>query len=162
MISGLEYAGLQEGTQRKGRIEQIRLDGFDPKSVMDAEGAPGDLPRVAENAVLTGWSDVSEEDGVKMSMSIESYAAKGWYQRLGVLLKCSSQEDLGPFLEEVLRYRLQDIVRSFRQSPGQLVLKADPEAPVEALVYVVDEVRMLGGEKLMVATSNPEDHEGPR
>jgi biopolymer transport protein ExbD len=65
-----------------------------------------------------------------------------------------------PVERSFLRFRLQDIVRSFRQSPGQLVLKADPEAPVEALVYVVDEVRMLGGEKLMVATSNPEDHKG--
>ena len=62
-----------------------------------------------------------------------------------------------PIERGFLRYRLQDIVRSFRKSPGQLVLKADPAAPVEALVYVVDEVRMLGGEKLMVATSNPED-----
>ncbi len=106
MITGLEYAGKQEGTLHRGRIEQIRLDGFDPKSIRDVEGDPGDIPRVAENAVFTGWSDVSEEDGVKMSMSIGSCATKGWYQRLGVLLKRSSQEDLGAFLEEVLRYRL--------------------------------------------------------
>ena len=65
-----------------------------------------------------------------------------------------------PVERSFLRYRLQDIVRSFRKSPGQLVLKADPDAPVEALVFVVDEVRMLGGEKLMVATSNPEEQKG--
>lgn len=56
-----------------------------------------------------------------------------------------------------LRYKLQEIVRGFRSYPGQLVLKADPDAPVEALVFVVDEVRSLGGEKIMVATSNPEE-----
>ena len=60
-----------------------------------------------------------------------------------------------PVEREFLRYRLQDIVRGFRKEPGQLVLKASPKAPVEALVFVVDEVRMLGGEKLMVATSRP-------
>jgi hypothetical protein len=106
VISGLEYAGPQEGSQRKGRIEQIRLDGFDAKAILDAEGGTNDIPRVAENAVLSGWSEVSEEDGVKVSMTLESYAARGWYQRLGVLLKRSSQEDLGPLLEEILRYRL--------------------------------------------------------
>ena len=37
------------------------------------------------------------------------------------------------------------------------MLKADPAAPVDALIFVVDEVRMLGGEKLMVATSRPEE-----
>lgn len=56
-----------------------------------------------------------------------------------------------------LRYKLQDVVRGFRKRPGQLVLKANPEAPVEALIFVVDEVRMIGGEKLMVATARPEE-----
>ena len=62
-----------------------------------------------------------------------------------------------PVEREFLRYRLQDIVRGFRREPGQLVLKASPKAPVEALIFVVDEVRMIGGEKLMVATSRPVD-----
>ena len=62
-----------------------------------------------------------------------------------------------PVEREFLRYRLQDIVRGFRREPGQLVLKASPKAPVEALIFVVDEVRMIGGEKLMVATSCPGD-----
>lgn len=61
-----------------------------------------------------------------------------------------------PVERDFLRYKLQDIVRGFRQNPGQLVLKASPAAPVEALIYVVDEVRVLGGEKLMIATSQPE------
>lgn len=60
-----------------------------------------------------------------------------------------------PVERAFLRYKLQDIVRGFRKTPGQLVLKAAPKAPVDALVFVVDEVRMLGGEKLMVATSRP-------
>ena len=62
-----------------------------------------------------------------------------------------------PVERDFLRYKLQDIVRGFKKEPGQLVLKAAPNAPVDALIFVVDEVRMLGGEKLMVATSRPED-----
>lgn len=62
-----------------------------------------------------------------------------------------------PVERSFLRYKLQDIVRGFKKEPGQLVLKASPNAPVEALIFVVDEVRMLGGEKLMVATSRPEE-----
>lgn len=64
-----------------------------------------------------------------------------------------------PVERDFLRFKLQDIVRGFRQNPGQLVLKAAPAAPVEALIYVVDEVRLLGGEKLMIATSRPEQKE---
>ena len=62
-----------------------------------------------------------------------------------------------PVERDFLRYKLQDIVRGFKKEPGQLVLKASPNAPVDALIFVVDEVRMLGGEKLMVATSRPEE-----
>ena len=62
-----------------------------------------------------------------------------------------------PVEREFLRYKLQEIVRGFKKEPGQLVLKADPKAPVDARIFVVDEVRMLGGEKLMVATSRPEE-----
>lgn len=62
-----------------------------------------------------------------------------------------------PVERAFLRYNLQDIVRNFKKAPGQLVLKASPKAPVEALVFIVDEVRMLGGEKLMIATSRPEE-----
>ncbi|MBQ4325747.1 MAG: biopolymer transporter ExbD [Mailhella sp.] len=62
-----------------------------------------------------------------------------------------------PVERDFLRYKLQDIVRGFKKEPGQLVLKADPAAPVDSLIFVVDEVRMLGGEKLMVATSRPEE-----
>ena len=40
---------------------------------------------------------------------------------------------------------------------GQLVLKAAPDAPVEALVFIVDEVRMQGGEKLLIATAQPDE-----
>ena len=62
-----------------------------------------------------------------------------------------------PVERDFLRYKLQDIVRGFKKEPGQLVLKAAPNAPVDALIFVVDEVRMLGGEKLMVATTRPEE-----
>ena len=62
-----------------------------------------------------------------------------------------------PVERDFLRYKLQEIVRGFKKEPGQLVLKAAPNAPVDALIFVVDEVRMLGGEKLMVATSCPDE-----
>lgn len=62
-----------------------------------------------------------------------------------------------PVERDFLRYKLQDIVRGFNKNPGQLVLKAHPAAPVDALILVVDEVRMLGGEKIMVATNPPAD-----
>lgn len=59
-----------------------------------------------------------------------------------------------------LRFYIHGLVRGFKTDPGQLVLQADPKAPVDALVRVVDEVRMQGGEQLMIATSSP-DKEKP-
>ncbi len=111
VITGLEYAGQQEGAPHKGRIEQLRLEGFDEKTLLESGEAGAALPRVAEKAVLTGWTDTSEDDGVKMVLKMDSCSAQGWYQRLGALLKSSSMEDPGQFLEEVVRYRL-DGVRS--------------------------------------------------
>ncbi len=37
----------------------------------------------------------------------------------------------------------------------QLVLRTAPDAPVEALVRIVDAVRKLGGERLVIATGKP-------
>ena len=54
-----------------------------------------------------------------------------------------------------VRGRIHDLVRQFRSQPGQLVLKAAPDAPVEALIFLVDEVRLQGGEKLHIATASP-------
>lgn len=56
-----------------------------------------------------------------------------------------------------LRMYIHGLVRGFKTDPGQLVLQAAPKAPVGALVRVVDEVRMQGGEQLMIATSTPEN-----
>ena len=63
----------------------------------------------------------------------------------------------GSFLCEGIPVARADIVRDFRARPGQLVLKAAPDAPVEALVFIVDEVRMQGGEKLLIATAQPDE-----
>lgn len=65
-----------------------------------------------------------------------------------------------PVARADIRKKLQDIVRDFKKRPGQLVLKAAPKAPVEALIFIVDEVRMQGGEKLIIATSPPEKGDG--
>ncbi|MDY0276080.1 MAG: biopolymer transporter ExbD [Desulfomicrobium sp.] len=54
-----------------------------------------------------------------------------------------------------LRPYIHDLVRGLRSEPGQLVLQSDPKAPVDALILLVDEVRMQGGEQLMIATSSP-------
>mgnify|MGYP000497603006 CR=1 FL=1 len=59
-----------------------------------------------------------------------------------------------PVARADIRAKLQSLVRDFRTRPGQLVLKA---APVEALVFIVDEVRMQGGEKLLIATAQPDE-----
>ena len=61
-----------------------------------------------------------------------------------------------PVARADIRAKLQSLVRDFRARPGQLVLKAAPDAPVEALVFIVDEVRMQGGEKLLIATAQPD------
>ena len=60
-----------------------------------------------------------------------------------------------PVSREDLPYRLHELVKTFRNHPGQLVLLAAPKAPVEALIFLVDQVRRNGGEKLMVAASVP-------
>ena len=62
-----------------------------------------------------------------------------------------------PVSREDLPYRLHELVKTFRNHPGQLVLLAAPKAPVEALIFLVDQVRRNGGEKLMVAASVPKD-----
>lgn len=61
-----------------------------------------------------------------------------------------------PVARRDIRDKLQALVRGFKTAPGQLVLKAAPDAPVEALLFLVDEVRMQGGEKLLIATSRPQ------
>ena len=49
-----------------------------------------------------------------------------------------------PVARADIRAKLQSLVRDFRARPGQLVLKAAPDAPVEALVFIVDEVLAAG------------------
>ena len=62
-----------------------------------------------------------------------------------------------PVARADIRAKLQSLVRDVRARPRQLVLKAAPDAPVEALVFIVDEVRMQGGEKLLIATAQPDE-----
>ena len=80
----------------------------------------------------------------------------------GDVLVAGAVTDLGGGVRPVcaradIRAKLQSLVRDFRARPGQLVLKAAPDAPVEALVFIVDEVRMQGGEKLLIATAQPDE-----
>lgn len=62
-----------------------------------------------------------------------------------------------PTAKADIPYKLQSIVRTFRQRPGQFVLYTSPKAPAGDLIYLVDQVKSSGGEKLMVATSRPQD-----
>lgn len=55
-------------------------------------------------------------------------------------------------LAKFLRYKAEtDRLAGIRQDRS-LVLRADPNAPVAALVRIVDAVRTMGGEKLIIAT----------
>lgn len=60
-----------------------------------------------------------------------------------------------PVAHADIRAKLQSLVRDSRARPEQLMLKAMPDAPVEALVFIVDEARAQGGEKLLTATAQP-------
>lgn len=82
-------------------------------------------------------------------------ALSGRVVELRLLADGSFECDGVPVARTDMRARLQGLVRDFRTRPGQLVLKAAPDAPVEALIFLVDEVRMQGGEKLLIATSPP-------
>ena len=66
------------------------------------------------------------------------------------------QVDGVPVERDDVPYRIHEVVRTFRERPGQLVLTAAPKAPVEALIFLVDQVRRNGGEKLMVAANSTE------
>ena len=55
-------------------------------------------------------------------------------------------------LEEFLRYRRETDRRAGITQPRNLVLRAAPNAPVAALVRIVDVVRSIGGDKLVIAT----------
>ena len=64
-----------------------------------------------------------------------------------------------PVKRSDMHFKLQELVREFKAKPGQFVLKAHPLAPCEALVFIVDEVRMQGGEKLLIATAHADGKE---
>ncbi|SCM71080.1 Biopolymer transporter ExbD [uncultured Desulfovibrio sp.] len=66
-----------------------------------------------------------------------------------------------PLPRQEVRDKLHDLVLGFRSRPGRLVLVADPKAPVEGLIFLVDEVRMQGGEKLLIATSGQPATDAP-
>jgi len=85
-----------------------------------------------------------------------SQALSGRVVELRLFFDGSFRCDGVPVSRTEMRGRLQEIVRGFRNRPGQLVLQAAPDAPVEALIFIVDEVRLQGGEKLLIATAPPE------
>lgn len=81
----------------------------------------------------------------------------------GRIIEIRLDEQGNIYGEDVLLHRdelkmfLFRSAESFKERPGKLVLKAHPQAPVEALVFIVDSVRLQGGERLMIMTSEPHD-----
>ena len=67
-------------------------------------------------------------------------------------LSCEGKSLTPETLGEFLRYRTEtDRLAGLRQTRN-LVLRSAPDAPVAALVRIVDVVRTLGGDKLIIAT----------
>ncbi len=67
-------------------------------------------------------------------------------------LSCEGKTLAPERLGEFLRYRTEtDRLAGFTE-PRSLVLRAAPNAPVAALVRIVDVVRTMGGDKLVIAT----------
>ncbi len=93
---------------------------------------------------------------VELPQAQSSQAMSGRVLELRLFADGTFWFDGVPVSRKDVRGRLQDIVRGFSDRPGQLVLKAAPDAPVEALVFLVDEVRLQGGEKLLIATAPPD------
>jgi biopolymer transport protein ExbD len=85
-------------------------------------------------------------------LEVELPAARSSQPLSGRVVELRLLEDGGITCEGVALPR--DMVR---EKPGRLVLIAAPKAPVEALIFLVDEVRMQGGEKMLIATSSPAD-----
>lgn len=94
---------------------------------------------------------------VELPPARSSRALSGRVVELRLLTDGSFLCDGVPVDRPDMRAKLQSVVRGFRDRPGQLVLKAAPDAPVEALIFLVDEVRMQGGEKMLIATSSPKE-----
>ena len=91
-----------------------------------------------------------------------SQALSGRVVELHLLADGTFVIDGVPTPREEVRMRIQNLVRHFRTNPGLLVLKAAPAAPVESLIFLVDEVRLQGGEKLHIGTASPTSaHENP-
>lgn len=62
-----------------------------------------------------------------------------------------------PLAQDELKFFIQKTSHSFIERPGQMILKADPKAPAGTLIFIVDEVRQQGGERIIIATSEPEN-----
>ena len=61
-----------------------------------------------------------------------------------------------PMARKDFKFFIQKTSRSFMEKPGQMMLKADPMAPAHTLIFIVDEVRQQGGERIIIATSDPD------
>lgn len=67
-------------------------------------------------------------------------------------LSCEGKILTPDALGEFLRYRAETDRLAGITQPRNLVLRAAPNAPVAALVRIVDVVRSMGGDKLVIAT----------
>lgn len=67
-------------------------------------------------------------------------------------LTCEGKPLTPETLGEFLRYRAETDRLAGMREGRNLVLRSDPNAPVAALVRIVDVVRSMGGDKLVIAT----------
>ena len=67
-------------------------------------------------------------------------------------LSCEGKTMTPEALGEFLRYRAETDRLAGITQPRNLVLRSAPDAPVAALVRIVDVVRTMGGDKLVIAT----------
>ncbi|MBP3729979.1 MAG: hypothetical protein J6I40_00740 [Mailhella sp.] len=154
VITGLEYALPKDGMTRKGRIERVELTDFDGKVFTSTAGEPYDpqmLPKVAEKAVFSGWNEEIEEDGVKMTLSLASYTAQGWYQRLGLVFGSYAKDGMGQtFFEEMLRCRID---AAHAENMNLTVLSGGPDSAL--LKIRAKSIENPGGMKALSADGKP-------
>ena len=73
------------------------------------------------------------------------------------VLSCEGKDMPPEALGEYLKYRIETDRLAGLSQPRNLVLRSDPKAPVAALIQIVDVVRSVGKDKLIIATGQGRD-----
>lgn len=128
-LKGIRYEIPDEKIQRKGRIEEIEVKGFNRKILyvlpkMEAY-APDALPKVADAVSIKGFSETSHKGYEIITRNIGNMDIANWHQRLGLLFDQYSRYGAGEkFYEELFRCRMDEV--SF--SSAELSVKSSADA----------------------------------